>query len=242
MLNFLRKLRRKEMKGSKYVKYAIGEIVLVVLGILIALSINELNQNQKNKKTYNRMVANLTTEFNANLDQIETVKFNQKSSLHATNELIRLMSQPANYEIDSLSKWIGYLGNLWSYDAQNGVLKNAMSSRDIHLLKSDSLKNLLFGWEGLTNDIKEEQVRLNDDFVRVNTFLEKFIQIGDAIYYYRDRFPKSSFKSDFNGLLRDPTFEDILFNKGIYLLDQLEELESLRKRNILIIKFLNKEI
>ncbi|OEK06246.1 DUF6090 family protein [Roseivirga misakiensis] len=240
MLNFLRKLRQKNVKG-KYVKYALGEIFLVVIGILIALSINGLNQRLKNKNTYERMVTNLVSEFSANLEQIETVKRNQKASLQASNQLIHLMSQPAVYEIDSLTKWIGYLGNLWSYDAQNGVLKNVMSSGDIHLLKSDSLKNLMFGWEGLTNDLKEEQTRLNDDFVRVNTLLEKYIQIGDAIYYYRDRFPKSSFKSDFSGLLRDPTFEDMLFNKGIYLLDQLEELETLRKRNILIVKFLKKE-
>ena len=40
MLNFLRKLRQKEMINAKYLKYAIGEIILVVIGILIALSIN----------------------------------------------------------------------------------------------------------------------------------------------------------------------------------------------------------
>ena len=45
MLNFLRRFRRKNMKGTQYIKYAMGEIILVVIGILIALSIN----NWKNK-------------------------------------------------------------------------------------------------------------------------------------------------------------------------------------------------
>ncbi|MFT6054906.1 MAG: hypothetical protein ACJAS3_000618 [Roseivirga sp.] len=42
MLNFLSRLRRKEMNQNtgKYLKYADGEIVLVFTGILIALSIN----------------------------------------------------------------------------------------------------------------------------------------------------------------------------------------------------------
>ncbi len=47
MLNFFRKLRRKEMKGTRYLKYAIGEIALVVVGILIALQVNIRNENRK---------------------------------------------------------------------------------------------------------------------------------------------------------------------------------------------------
>lgn len=46
MINFLRNLRRKEMKGTKYFKYAVGEIFLVVTGILIALAINNWNQGR----------------------------------------------------------------------------------------------------------------------------------------------------------------------------------------------------
>jgi hypothetical protein len=50
MLNFLRKLRRKEMKfNAKYIKYAIGEIVLVVAGILIALQINLASERYKER-------------------------------------------------------------------------------------------------------------------------------------------------------------------------------------------------
>lgn len=39
MLNFLRKLRGKEMKSGRNLKYAFGEIALVVVGILIALQV-----------------------------------------------------------------------------------------------------------------------------------------------------------------------------------------------------------
>lgn len=50
MINFFRKIRRKNLtnnKFSKYVLYAIGEIVLVVIGIVIALQINNWNENTK---------------------------------------------------------------------------------------------------------------------------------------------------------------------------------------------------
>jgi len=53
MTNFLRKLRRNDIKvnptrsSGKYLKYAIGEIILVVVGILIALSINNWSETRK---------------------------------------------------------------------------------------------------------------------------------------------------------------------------------------------------
>lgn len=49
MLNFLRKLRRLEMKKSNYLKYAIGEIFLVMIGILLALTINNWNEHRKDR-------------------------------------------------------------------------------------------------------------------------------------------------------------------------------------------------
>jgi len=50
MINFFRKIRKKNLtnnKFSKYLIYAIGEIFLVVLGIVIALQINNWNENKK---------------------------------------------------------------------------------------------------------------------------------------------------------------------------------------------------
>lgn len=240
MLNFLRKLRRKNMKG-KYWKYAIGEIMLVVVGILIALTINDLNQGLKDRKTHSRMTANLLTEFKANLKQIETVQGYQEESLQAAYYLLNLIKSTGAYDLDSLSKWIGKVGNNWSYDAQIGVLNSAMSSSEIHLIRNDSLKNLLYGWEGLTLDLKEEQENAFSAFERLNLFLEEHIQIADAIYFYVDRFPKSKFDSDFDALFESPQFEDLLINRGIYLLDQLEELKRLKATNQLIIQLLSEE-
>lgn len=229
------------MKSGRYLKYAFGEIILVVVGILIALAINNFNQTIKSKRIYNRMVSNLIIEFNANLNQIENVKDRQQQSLQATFHLIDLIKKE-QIQNDSISIWIGQLGNDWTFDAQSGVLNNAISSGDIHLLKSDSLKNLLFGWEGLTLDLREEQDRAFDAIQRINVFLEKHIQIADATYYYRDKFPKSQFESDFNSLFASPQFEDLLVDRGISLLDQLKELESLNKQNLLIKKFLEGEL
>ena len=68
MINFLRNLRRNNMKNSKYITYSIGEIVLVVIGILIALSINNWNENRKENKNEQLLLEKLQTEHGYNLD------------------------------------------------------------------------------------------------------------------------------------------------------------------------------
>lgn len=68
MINFLRKLRRQEMKGGNYIKYALGEIVLVVIGILVALSINNWNEGFKEHKKEALTIAILSEEIQKNMD------------------------------------------------------------------------------------------------------------------------------------------------------------------------------
>ena len=70
MLNFFRKLRKKEMKGTRYLKYAIGEIILVVIGILIALSINNWNENRKNQLKESLLLNNITEDLEIDANQI----------------------------------------------------------------------------------------------------------------------------------------------------------------------------
>lgn len=67
MLNFLRKLRRNNMKNSQYFKYAFGEIVLVVVGILIALGINNWNEQRKESIKEKALLEKLATEHAYNL-------------------------------------------------------------------------------------------------------------------------------------------------------------------------------
>lgn len=71
MLNFLRKLRRKEMNRSRYLKYAIGEIFLVVIGILIALSISNWNDGFKVRKKEKLTITILSEEIEKNLSLIQ---------------------------------------------------------------------------------------------------------------------------------------------------------------------------
>ena len=67
MLNFLRKLRRNNMKNSQYFQYAFGEIILVVVGILIALGINNWNEERKTLANESRLLQKVKAENDYNL-------------------------------------------------------------------------------------------------------------------------------------------------------------------------------
>ncbi len=73
MLNFLRKLRRKEMKGTKYFKYAIGEIFLVMVGILLALTINNWNEGRKQKEKTEAIISQIIDELKLDIEVLQSV-------------------------------------------------------------------------------------------------------------------------------------------------------------------------
>jgi len=75
MINFLRKLRRKESGNGlgSYFFYALGEIVLVVVGILIALSINNWNEERKHQQQLRNIFLTLKDDIHNDLDNVNAV-------------------------------------------------------------------------------------------------------------------------------------------------------------------------
>ncbi len=227
--------------NSKYLKYAIGEIFLVVVGILIAIGINNFIQGLEEHDDRVRLTKDLIKEFESNQNQIQIVVNNQNNAIYSSFSLIDHMKRYQEAKEDSLRKWSATVGNIWTFNPQNGVLNNSIASGDILLLKSDSLKNLLFGWEGMTRDIVEEQDRLIREFPRVMQVLDRHIQTISAMEYYADKFGESKFPSNYEALMNDPQFENVLAYHSTLLMDHTEELETLKERSLLIRALLEQE-
>lgn len=105
MLNFLRKIRRKEMKGSKYLRYAIGEIFLVVVGILIALSISDWNDHRKKAANEKVLIVSLSNELENNIPKLNLAfkansEFADKAELLIENLEKGILSY-TNQEVDA---------------------------------------------------------------------------------------------------------------------------------------------
>lgn len=247
MLRFFRAIRKQLMEKNKvrtYILYAVGEIALVMIGILLAIQINTAFENRVNEKTHQRLVAELSSEFQNNLAQLDTVIQYQNLVHESAVNLLDVISKEGQGTTgDEFRKMLFEFGYNWTFDPTNGVLASSISSGDIHLLKNDSLKTLLFSWEGLVVDAREEQVKAITDYERIGKYQESHVMTADILQYNRDQYevPESFYESDYNALLQDPQYENLIVHRIILTKDILFELVPLRESNLQILKLLLQE-
>ena len=246
MINFYRKIRKKmadDNKPLKYARYAIGEIILVVIGILIALSINSWNENRKNLAQKEMQLKALQIEFTSNLTQLNEVIYYDDLVLKTTKRLLQLNSENSiEMTSDSLRYWLQNSSFRWTFDPINGALRSAISSGEIHLIKSDSLVDLLFGWQDVVTDANEDEQRCVAAVIASQPIIEKHIRKVDYKSVLAPEVGKSRFSSDYQSLLRDPLFEDFLGERYISMKEALNELNQVKKNNALIIKLIDTEL
>jgi len=230
-------------KPLKYARYAIGEIVLVVIGILIALSINSMNENRKNLAKKEMQLKALQIEFTSNLTQLNEVIYYDDLVLKTTKRLLQLNSENSiEMASDSLRYWLQNSSFRWTFNPINGALRSAISSGEIHLIQSESLVDLLFGWQDFVADAKEEEERCVAAVIASRPIVEKHVRNLNYRSVLSPELGKSKFKSDYQSLLRDPLFEDYLAERYISMYGALEELENVKKNNALIIKLIDTEL
>jgi len=245
-MKFFRNIRQSlvmKNKTSKYLKYAIGEIILVVIGILIALQVNNWNENRKASKRKEGLLVAMKTEFQLNLLQLDSVLFFDKLVMENSYKALKLKPTDSFLKNkDSIRLLIQNTSWTWTYDPQNGALRSGMSSGDINLIKNDSLVNMLFSWQDLVADAKENEDR------SIMTRLEAKPVIGAHIRNvdYRSTAFKamgeSKFESDYVGLISDPLFEDYLSDRFSRTYDAIKELRVVRNQNLKILEFIDKEL
>jgi uncharacterized protein DUF6090 len=244
MLNFLRKLRRNEMndKTGQYFKYAIGEVFLVVIGILIALSLNNWNTNRVNDQKKVTLLKSLQSEFTSNLTQLDTVMYYDNLVITSGLKIVDIIKSGKLLPQQEMDSLLANFGWLWTFNPLNGGLASGVSSGDIHLLKNDELKNLLFSWEDLAVDASEEEIRITDLTLHDHDFNKKYGGTGTVAQFYIPSLPEAKYKTDYKGLISDPEFENYVFLKLIFMYDLLNEFNPLRDKNEQILRLIEEEL
>ena len=246
MIKFFRNIRQTlimENKTSKYVKYAIGEIVLVMIGILLALQVNNWNEARKNHDKKIALLKSLKVEFALNLEQLDSVMYYDKLVVESTYWFLHLDPESAAAKnTDSLRDMLQHTSWLWTFDAQNGALRSGISSGNIHLIKNDSLINLLFSWQDIVADAKENEDRSIDLRLKSNYVLDRYIRIIDYRKIIHPDLGNSKFQSDYFALIKDPVFEDYISERYTFMQDALNELYIVRNQNLKILELLDSEL
>lgn len=181
MLSFLRRLRRKEMKGSKYVQYAIGEIILVVIGILIALQINNWNEERREQKQLKGYLTAI--QKNLQTDKVSITIINNRykeANRNAQTFMQNLLSE--TYTREALVQSVIVLGEQYLTVDASGF-ESLKNSGYISKLQGTSLENALFKYYNYTKEIREIETSYNNfvESMEAKFFDESTDNVIDAL-------------------------------------------------------------
>jgi hypothetical protein len=240
MIKFFRKIRQNlimENKTSKYFKYAIGEIVLVVIGILIALQINNWNEGRLEKEKEKVIVANLHTEFKENLKDLDSIQRRLNTAIGACDIIFNLFKEDVStYNTKSIDSLISLSLTSPSWKPSEFVLNDLQNSGGLSKLNSSELKQLLFRWSRLFNELKET----NHDIEYTTSEYIKYIKdngsmrnvdASDPTFKYE----RSKLQIDNLKLIQDFRFENYLDDKLFVFIEAKDQFQS---ANYLIQKIL----
>jgi len=224
----------KENRASKYLLYAVSEIILVVVGILIALQLNQLKEDRKESIALQILTENLHKEFNANYQDLEVDITRLKRKVLAGNTLMLFTGikniQITEFKVDSL---IFEAIEIPTWNPSSFVLNDIKNSGKLSSIKSKKLKQLLYNWERLYEDILEHHTSLETSSNRLVNVINNKGSMINVDYYNKDITQKSKFKISNTSLLQEIHFENEL-EGNVYA--ALRLLERYSKATVLIKK------
>lgn len=177
MLNFLRKLRRKDM-NSKYLKYAVGEIVLVVIGILIALSINNWNERRKDELKAEGLSRELKIELQQIVDYCDQTIYGINKQIDFIDDILNIQKNG----IDSIDfnppyglSVIFFMSSYSQFfDPPSDIYQTAINDGTFRLLTDEGLTRVLQefhqSYRIRANELIKEEYALGRE---INDYLSK---------------------------------------------------------------------
>ncbi|WP_375325385.1 hypothetical protein [Flagellimonas sp. GZD32] len=250
MIKFFRKIRQQllsEGKTGKYLKYAIGEIVLVMIGILLALQVNNWNTKQAESSASKNLMNRLLIESYNNKKAISENIFEIKSLMSDAEHFLQLMGEDFTDKnqqtVDSLIYSILTSPNL---SHKSSTLNEALSSGEVSLIASDSLRDYLYQIPSIYANIQQtEDIENNDGSNNFVPYLYNNISLRQVDYRFapiKDRIGKSKLVPQDNRIiLKDRKFESMVDNKFFLLNNMLIKNQEYETLNNKVIQLLEKE-
>ncbi len=223
MIKFFKRIRQKTLtknKFGKYLTYAVGEIILVVIGILIALQVNTWNENKKTDKLELQILESLQKEFTYNKNELDRsilkAQIIQKRCEVILKNTGNREMKLSELESDSLINW--GLTNIITYDPSNGILDDIISSGKIQIIKNKKLKNFLSNWNGILNDVKEDETwAVNERNNIILPFLYKNSNYTNiTVSPQKNNVITSGFDTDYKAVYKLMEFENLVNGHRIW--------------------------
>ncbi|NVK48578.1 MAG: hypothetical protein HWE09_02340 [Cyclobacteriaceae bacterium] len=214
MLRFFRYIRKnlvEQQKIKSYIFYAIGEIFLVVIGILIALQVNNWNEERKRVKKEKELLVELIKDLERDQASLQFQLGLADTIIASLDYLILLPENPVNLDekIEQIGE--GVLVN-YGYTAMNSI--NTIGIDIIQNMEIRNTINQYYSWWDFGNEIYRSEYDPFHANVWLPFFREHMIRLDTKDHFKRKFTPRN-----YNQLLEDPEYRDLLIEKRSIFID-----------------------
>ena len=242
MIKLFRKIRQNllaEGKTGKYLKYAAGEILLVVIGILIALSINNWNTKRIENNRASSFMVKMQTQLEINISRLDGGIKNLKNRYSISDSLIFIIGDE---NMDNIDEKIDSLVSVNMFDYHLNLNMNTLlegrENGDLSLIKSDSLRQLIYDFSTMYESIKERERIANKDLIDlfIPYLNKRYNQRNGAIVFFggNKRMKSKIYKGNNFKMLEDQEFENLIFTRMNYNNGLLYGYKLLKSKLIII--------
>ncbi|MBO6879524.1 DUF6090 family protein [Winogradskyella sp.] len=220
-------------KTTRYLKYAIGEIILVVIGILIALSINNWNEQRKENEQAVNFLKRLVPEMESNIDEINKNIARVDTIGNSARALLNMFHEPNVEDLnkEEINRAINNVLKSTGIDLKMETLSEGINNGSVALIPSDTLRNRLYSWRTMVEDIQHSEAINNED---LNSYLVPFLYDNfnwRQMDYQFSSFEKdtkgSAFNTEFRTIFLSQKFENLIDNRYFYNYKIKEDFEAL---------------
>ena len=230
----------------RWIRYGF-ETVVVVNGVLIAFTLNSWNQHRLNGLEEKKIMHNLKTEFEGNIEELSAIMELESKMIAATTEILEAIDNNDHDDTPLLDSLLSFTLHNPSFDPKSGSIDNLISSGELELITNDSLRNLLIAWPGFVADMKEEEeflrmLQLNESLLNDYIIVRNIGGYMTGNFRYSVQFNRSNQSSDYESLFQDRRFDNLLSRRMITLQVALKEGEVVRATASKILEILETEL
>ena len=151
-----------EGTSGRYFKYAIGEVILIVLGIVIALQIDNWNQDRQDREKEQILLSQLDKEFSAGLQQLKNKMELRTRLISSAKWLLGKIDQGGPFEAMDRDSLTFHIQRTLFGPTFNANSEGFFLSRDLSLVRNDSLRMLLADWPNQLKQLSEDEIIWTD--------------------------------------------------------------------------------
>ena len=236
-MRILKIIRNFGKINKDYYKYALIEIVLIITGILIALEVNNSNEERKLRKEEKKVLLLFHNEISSSILNLNLVNDKKKGVVNSAKEFLKYTGPNGKWDsklkLDSLVYHVATSG--WRHVPQEGVLNDIINNGKLSIITDEDIKSQIASLPKTFSQIFEQDQALRTGVWQYwNPFFNKIAPVRNSTNYIDfTEFSKlslgfSSFKYDYNSILRNKEFENLISMQSSYLKFNIEMLEKLK--------------